>query len=61
MSKSGNKEKQCDRAFDEYVRFGGMPGSYEYEEAQRYDYIGDVFRTVLIRDLVHRIISFCVV
>lgn len=48
--KSGNKEKQCDRAFDEYVRFGGMPGSYEYEEAQRYDYIGDVFRTVLIRD-----------
>lgn len=51
MDYFGEKE-ECDRAFDEYVRFGGMPGSYEYEEAQRYDYIGDVFRTVLIRDLV---------
>jgi len=41
-----------DEAFDEYVRFGGMPGSYEYKTVQRYDYIEDVFKTVLIRDLV---------
>lgn len=41
-----------DEAFDEYVRFGGMPGSYEYKTEQRYDYIEDVFKTVLIRDLV---------
>ncbi len=51
MDYFGERE-EFDRAFDEYVRFGGMPGSYEYEAEQRYDYIGDVFRTVLIRDLV---------
>lgn len=42
-----------DVAFDNYVRNGGMPGSYAYaSEDRRYEYIKDVYETVLIRDLV---------
>lgn len=44
-----------DRAFDEYVRSGGMPGSYPYKsEDRRYAYIQDVYETVLVRDLVDK-------
>lgn len=41
-----------DKAFDNYVRYGGMPGAYEYDDNPKYDYVQDVFQTVLIRDLV---------
>lgn len=42
-----------DDAFDEYVRTGGMPGSYVYQtEDRQYEYIRDVYSTILIRDLV---------
>lgn len=41
-----------DKAFDNYVRYGGMPGAYEYDDNQKYDYVQDIFQTVLIRDLV---------
>lgn len=44
-----------DDAFDEYVRSGGMPGAYVYmDENRRYDYIRDVYSTILIRDLVQK-------
>ena len=44
-----------DTAFDEYVRNGGMPGSYPYKsEDRRYAYIQDVYETVLVRDLVDK-------
>lgn len=39
-------------AFDHYVKEGGMSGSYLYKnEADRYAYISDVFRTLIVRDL----------
>ncbi len=42
-----------DEAFDSYVRCGGMPGSYAYKsEDKKYEYIRDVYSTILIRDLV---------
>jgi predicted AAA+ superfamily ATPase len=44
-----------DDAFDSYVRTGGMPGSYVYRsEDRQYDYIRDVYSTILIRDLVQK-------
>ena len=42
-------------AFDEYVRTGGMSGSYLYNsEEQRFAYIEDVYKTILERDLVQK-------
>ncbi len=44
---------RLDDAFDSYVRYGGMPGSYSYQsDEKKYDYIRDVYSTILIRDLV---------
>jgi len=41
--------------FDSYVRMGGMPGSYVYSgEKERYEYVADVYRTILLRDLVQK-------
>ena len=46
-------DKNVNDAFDDYVRIGGMSGSYEYiSEKQKYDYIKDVYDTILLRDLV---------
>ncbi|MCR4759547.1 MAG: ATP-binding protein, partial [Oscillospiraceae bacterium] len=39
-------------AFDLYVREGGMSGSYVYkDEESKYDYIEEVFNTLIIRDI----------
>ncbi len=40
-------------AFDQYVRKGGMAGAYPYPaEEKSLDYVNDVYKTILIRDLV---------
>ena len=37
------------------VRTGGMPGAYVYKtENRQYDYVRDVYSTILIRDLVEK-------
>ena len=42
-------------AFDEYVRTGGMSGSYFYKtDEHRFEYIKDVYTTILERDLVKK-------
>ena len=39
-------------AFDEYVRAGGMAGAYPLRnEELRYNYVADVFRTLIVRDV----------
>ena len=39
-------------AFDRYIKEGGMSGSYLYKEPEaKYDYISDVFATLIIRDI----------
>lgn len=49
------EKTDLDAAFEEYARMGGMPGSYPYaDETQRYAYLHDVYRTVLVRDLVEK-------
>ena len=39
-------------AFDRYLKEGGMAGSYLYKEPEaKYDYIADVFDTLIVRDI----------
>lgn len=39
-------------SFDNYVKDGGMSGSYLYKDTEtRYDYIKDVFDTLIVRDI----------
>lgn len=42
-------------AFDGYIREGGMAGSYLYKDEQaKYDYIAEVFNTLILRDIVSK-------
>ena len=46
------KYKDIDLAFDKFVLDGGMAGSYLYEnEEKRYNYILDVYKTLIVRDI----------
>ena len=48
-------EGEVDRDFDEYTRTGGMSGSYPYPlQEQRYQYLSNVFKTLIVRDIVQR-------
>lgn len=39
-------------AVDQYMREGGMAGSYLYKDQEaKYDYIADVFNTLIVRDI----------
>ena len=44
--------EDIDLAFDKYVLDGGMAGSYLYDdEEKRYNYILDVYKTLIVRDI----------
>ena len=44
-----------DGAFDQYVKTGGLPGAYVYKtEKRRYDYVSEVYNTIIKRDLVQK-------
>jgi len=46
------KHKDIQEAFDKYVLEGGMSGSYLYKtQEEKYQYIKDVFNTLIIRDI----------
>lgn len=54
MDYNGNLEN-VDAAFEAYSIYGGMPGSYVYgEKEQKQDYVKEVYRTIIIRDLVDK-------
>lgn len=54
MDYNGNLEN-VDAAFEAYSIYGGMPGSYAYgEKEQKQDYVKEVYRTIIIRDLVNK-------
>lgn len=41
-----------EKAFDKYVKEGGMAGSYLYKtQEEKYQYIKDVFNTLVVRDI----------
>ena len=44
-----------DRSFDDYVKMGGLAGSYPYQDALDHTgYIRDVYETIVNRDLVQK-------
>ena len=46
------KYDDADKVFDEYVRNGGMAGSYLYNtEKEKYSYVEDVYDTLIARDI----------
>lgn len=50
-----NDEGEVDYDFDEYARIGGMSGSYPYRtQGQRYQYLSNVFKTLVVRDIAQR-------
>ena len=43
---------EIDEAFDNFVKEGGMSGSYLYKtQKEKYDYISDVYNTLIVRDI----------
>ena len=47
--------KDIDLAFDRYVLEGGLSGSYLYKEKEdKYNYILEVYRTLVVRDIIKR-------
>ncbi len=49
-----NLENNYDN-FDRYVLEGGLSGSYLYNELEKkYNYIADVYKTMIVRDIVQR-------
>ena len=44
--------QDIDKAFEQYIKDGGMAGSYAYQEQdERYQYIEDVYDTLIVRDI----------
>ena len=52
MDYNGNPQ-DIEEAFEEYSIYGGMPGAYVYGE-QKQDYVREVYRTIIVRDLVDK-------
>ena len=49
------EEKDRQVLLEQYLRYGGLPGSYEYSEEQdRLTYLKDVYTTIVDRDLVKK-------
>lgn len=47
--------KNTDETFDKYVKEGGFSGSYLYNNIEdKYNYIEDVYKTLIVRDIVQR-------
>lgn len=50
-----DNEKDLQAAFGNYVKQGGLAGSYPYaDESDKTKYIRDVYETILVRDLVDK-------
>lgn len=48
-------ESDTDKLFDNYVKMGGLAGSYIYnEEIDRTTYIKEIYQTIVTRDLVQK-------
>lgn len=46
------QKEDPEKAFDQYIKDGGMAGSYAYQgQEEKYNYIEDVFNTLIVRDI----------
>lgn len=47
--------ENTDKSFDDYVKEGGFSGSYLYTNLDdKYNYISEVYKTLIVRDIVQR-------
>ena len=52
---SQGDNNDIEKMFDTYLTNGGMPGALVYKERkEKYDYLSDVFQTILLRDLIDK-------
>lgn len=50
-----NDYNNIDQKFDLYIKEGGMPGTFIYNNIKdKYDYLNNVFNTILLRDLIDK-------
>ena len=46
------QKEDLEKAFDQYIKDGGMAGSYAYQgQEEKYNYIENVFNTLIVRDI----------
>ena len=53
---SGRESSEMQESFLDYLRFGGLPAIHHFEAADEvvYEYIGSVYNTILLKDIVKR-------
>ncbi len=50
-----SNRNNIDELFDEYLKYGGMPGALNYsEDIDKNNYLKEVYNTILLRDLVEK-------
>ena len=50
-----NDAKPSDEQFLDYVRYGGMPGRFQFDDSRTAkNYIMDMYHSILLRDIVKR-------
>ncbi len=52
----GEKKKPAPAEFQDYIRFGGLPGLHHFELSEEvvYQYIRSVYDTILLKDIIKR-------
>lgn len=43
-----------DELFNEYIQFGGMPPIQQIDIEDKYSYLGDIYNTILLKDIITR-------
>lgn len=43
-----------EKLFDEYVEYGGMPPIQQVSHEDKYSYLGDIYNTILLKDIITR-------
>ncbi|MDL2246785.1 ATP-binding protein, partial [Methanobrevibacter sp. OttesenSCG-928-K11] len=40
--------------FNEYIKYGGMPSTLEFEGVEKFQYLSDLYNSILLKDIVKR-------
>ena len=40
--------------FDEYMKYGGLPRTLNFDEEEKIDYLNDIFSTIVLKDIISR-------
>ena len=42
------------RIFNEYMKYGGLPRTLNFDEEEKIDYLNDIFSTIVLKDIISR-------